>query len=70
MTIQNKRIIASILFVLISVVCAAQTLPGPTPPPPGPPPPPGFPIDGGILFGMVFALFYGVKKHLFPKQNQ
>ncbi len=65
MTIQNKRIIASILFVLISFVCAAQTLP----PPPGPPPPPGFPIDGGVLFGMAFALFYGVKKLLLKRNN-
>ena len=65
MRIQNKRLIASILFVLISFVCAAQT----GPPPPGPPPPPGFPIDGGVLFGMVFALFYGVKKLLFTNKS-
>ena len=57
-----KKTIASILFILISFVCSAQGLPGPTPPPPGPPPPPGFPIDGGILYGIAFALFYGVKK--------
>jgi hypothetical protein len=67
MTIQNKRIIASILFVLISVVCIAQT--GPTPPPPGPPPPKGFPIDGGLLYGMAFALFYGAKKLLVKRNN-
>ncbi|UKM65459.1 hypothetical protein GSB9_02028 [Flavobacteriaceae bacterium GSB9] len=68
MTIQIKRIFASILFVLISIVCAAQV--GPTPPPPGAPPPPvGTPIDGGVLFGVVFALFYGVKKLLFNKNN-
>ena len=65
MTIQNKRIIASILFVLISFVCAAQT----GPPPPGPPPPVGFPIDGGLLYGMAFALFYGVKKLLLKRKN-
>ena len=46
MNIQNKRIIASILFVLISFVCVAQAIP--EPPVPGPPPPPGFPIDGAI----------------------
>ncbi|WP_418604596.1 PID-CTERM protein-sorting domain-containing protein [Hwangdonia sp.] len=61
MTIQNKRIFASILFVLISFVCVAQ---GSEPPPPGPPPPPGTPIDGGLLAGACFALFYGVKKLL------
>lgn len=66
MTIQNKRIIASILFVLISFVCVAQ-IPGP--PPPGPPPPKGFPIDGGLLYGMAFALFYGVKKLLLKRNN-
>jgi hypothetical protein len=55
--IQNKRIFASILFVLISFVCAAQELPPPTPPPPV-----GLPIDGGVILGVCFALFYGVKK--------
>ena len=59
MTIQNKRIFASILFVLISFVCAAQQLP-----PPGPPPPVGTPIDGGLIAGACFALFYGAKKLL------
>ncbi|WP_445957025.1 PID-CTERM protein-sorting domain-containing protein [Yeosuana sp.] len=64
MMIQNKRIFASILLVLISFVCAAQ---GPPPPPPGIPPPPGFPIDGGILMGVCVALFYGAKKLLANK---
>ena len=63
MTIQNKRILASILFVLISFVCAAQTLP-----PPGAPPPVGFPIDGGVLMGVFFALVYGAKKMLKNKK--
>ncbi len=65
MRIQKKRILASILFVLISFVCVAQD-----PPPPGPPPPFGFPIDGGVLFGMAFALFYGVKKLLIKNKDQ
>ena len=60
MNIQNKRIFASILFVLISFVCAGQKLPPPAPPPP----PPGFPIDGGVIIGVFVALFYGVKKIL------
>ncbi|OEK09678.1 hypothetical protein A8C32_13330 [Flavivirga aquatica] len=66
MKIQNKRILASVLFVLISFVCVAQVMP---PPPGPPPPPPGVPIDGGILLGMVFALFYGAKKLLLAKKD-
>ena len=61
MTVQYKRIFASILFVLISFVCLAQ---GGDPPPPQPPPPPGLPIDMGVLFGMVLGVFFGVKKLL------
>ena len=60
MIIQNKRIIASILFVLISVVCVAQA----SPPPPGAPPPFGLPIDGGVIFGLCCGLFYGAVKLL------
>jgi len=62
MNIQNKRIFASILFVLISFVCVAQKVP-----PPPTPPPPGLPIDGGILLGFFVALFYGTKKLLKSK---
>lgn len=65
MMIQNKRILASILFVLISVVCVAQGS-GDMPPPPQPPPPVGLPIDGGVFIGVLVALFYGGKK-LFKK---
>ncbi len=59
MIIQNKKIVASVLFVLISFVCLAQTG---GPPPPAPPPPPGLPIDGGVLGALVLGLLYGVKK--------
>lgn len=61
MRIQNKKIIASILFVLISFVCVAQ---GNNPPPPTPPPPPGLPIDGGVLIALGLGLLYGAKKLL------
>ena len=61
MRIQNKKILASILFVLISFVCVAQ---GSGPPPPSPPPPPGLPIDGGILAVLGLGLVYGIKKLL------
>jgi hypothetical protein len=61
MIIQNKRIFASILFVLISFACTAQSTP---PPPPLAPGPPGLPIDGGVIAGACFAIFYGAKKLL------
>lgn len=60
MKIQSKKIVASILFVLISFVCVAQS----APPPPMPPPPPGLPIDGGLTFLLVLGLFFGVKSIL------
>jgi hypothetical protein len=61
MIIQNKRIFASILFVLISFVCVAQ---GGDPPPPTPPPPPGLSIDGGIFVLILLGILYGIKKVL------
>jgi hypothetical protein len=60
MKIQNKKMVASILFVLISFVCVAQS----APPPPMPPPPPGLPIDGGIFVGLFIGIIIGVKKIL------
>jgi hypothetical protein len=67
MIIQNKRIFASILFVLISFVCTAQGVP--VPPPPGPTPPPGLPIDGGVFLGVCIGLFYGTKKLISKKKT-
>ena len=71
MGIQNKKIIASILFVLISFVCMAQKPSGgtPIPPPPaapndGPSPPVGLPIDGALPILIIGALIYGVKSKL------
>ena len=64
MIIQNKRIFASILFVLISFVCMAQELPPPQGRPGGPPPPPGLPVDGMVLFVLVLGVIYGIKKRL------
>jgi len=60
MRIQNKKIIASILFLIISFVSVAQG--SGTPPPPGPPPPPGadLPIDGAIYILFSVALVLGV----------
>ena len=64
MTIQNKKIFASILFVLISFVCLAQSQPPPLPTAPGETPPPGFPIDGAIPVLMLAGLFYGIRNKL------
>jgi len=60
MKIQNRKYIASILFVLISFVCNAQA--DGVPPPPVPPPPPGLPIDDYLPFLLMIALVYGVVK--------
>ena len=57
MGLQIKKILASILFVLISFVCVAE---GGQPPPPTPPPPPGLPIDDAIAILFVLALIFGV----------
>jgi len=65
MRIQNKQILASILFLLTSFVCAAA----PPPPPSGPPPPPGLPIDGFLIYGVALALIFGVKKILSFNRN-
>lgn len=57
MRLQNKLKLASILFLLVSFVCAAQEIGDP--PPPMPPPPPGLPIDGGLLGLMVLGILLG-----------
>jgi len=63
MRLQNKLKLASILFLLVSFVCAAQGLDNP--PPPMPPPPPGLPIDGQVIFllalGLIFGAYYRIK---------
>lgn len=61
MGLQNKKILASVLFVSISFVSAAQGL---EPPPPMPPPPPGLPIDDYIYVILIIALIYGVVKKI------
>jgi hypothetical protein len=66
MRIQNKKIFASILFVLISLVCVAQ---GGDPPPPMPPPPPGLPIDGFTSLALVVGAYLGIKKTIQNSKN-
>ncbi|MEY8849522.1 hypothetical protein AB9K26_11940 [Psychroserpens sp. XS_ASV72] len=58
MKIQNRKYVASILFVLISFVCNGQV--DGTPPPPAPPPPPGLPIDDFAPYFLVIALISGI----------
>jgi hypothetical protein len=65
MMINNKKIFASILFLLAGVVGVAQTMSGP--PPPAPPPPPGLNIDMGIYILLAIGLLYGIIKALRAK---
>ena len=58
MRLQNKSKLASILFLLVSFVCAAQETGNP--PPPMPPPPPGLPIDGQVIFVLALGLVLGI----------
>lgn len=60
MMINNKKIFASILFLLAGVVGVPQTMSGP--PPPAPPPPPGLNIDMGIYILLAIGLLYGIIK--------
>lgn len=60
MILQNKLKLASILFLIVSFVCAAQETGNP--PPPMPPPPPGLPIDGSVTFMLVAGLIFGAYK--------
>jgi hypothetical protein len=63
MRLQNKMKLASILFLLVSFVCAAQETGNP--PPPMPPPPAGLRIDGNVLFllalGLIFGAYFRIK---------
>jgi hypothetical protein len=69
MRIQNKLKLASILFLLVSFVCAAQETGDP--PPPMPPPPPGLPIDGGLLVLLVFGVLLGAYyRTMFSQSNK
>ncbi len=67
--IPNKKIIASILFVLISFVCTAQLPPSPSGRPPGPPGD-DLPIDSSILILAAAAILYGIYKIYTFKKKQ
>ncbi|PIB33196.1 hypothetical protein BFP78_02745 [Gaetbulibacter sp. 5U11] len=57
---KNKTLIATVLFLMISIVGVAQIV---TPPPPAQQVPPvGLPIDSDIIVLVVVGLLYGVYK--------
>lgn len=66
MTVQNRRIFASVLIVAIVVgvvvLLAPSQIGDPPPPPRSGPAVPGLPIDGGVIIGAIVALLYGGKK--------
>lgn len=68
MIVQNKKIIASILFVLISFVCTAQGSGVPAPAPPTPPPP-GLPVDDALPVLFILALVFGIYKSFKSAKN-
>lgn len=57
---QNKNMLASILFFFVGFISIAQD--GNMPPPPSSPDPPGAPIDGAIIILFLVALTYGIYK--------
>jgi len=57
---KNKNYIFSIFFILVVAVCVAQVPPGVSPPPP--PSAPNLPIDGGLIFLVISAILFGIKK--------
>lgn len=60
MKVYNKKILASILFVIIGTVCLAQVV---NPPPPEiQDTPPGLPIDGLTAVFAVIGAVYGIRK--------
>ena len=55
---KNKNYIFSIFFILVVAVCVAQVPPGVSPPPSAP----NLPIDGGLIFLVISAILFGIKK--------
>jgi hypothetical protein len=56
---KNKKLISSGIFLLLAIYgIAQQNLPRPDPTPPNP----NMPIDGGLVFLIVVAVVFGVRK--------
>ena len=73
MIVFNKKILASVLFILISLVGMATQMDGPPPPvAQGAPIPPGLPIDNGLIILASAAIIYGIYRILkfYKTQNQ
>ena len=64
MIIPNKKILASILLILISFVGLAAQRDVPPPPVAHAPPPVGLPIDNGLIVLLVAAIVFGIYKTL------
>lgn len=58
MSFKNKKIVATMAIVIITLQTYAQIVPPPVPPPP----PPGLPIDGGVILLLIGGIIYGVRK--------
>jgi hypothetical protein len=58
----HKKILASILFVIISAVCIAQVGEPPPPETQDGPLPPGSPIDGFTAVAALIGTIYGIRK--------
>ena len=58
--IMNNRYYFSFLTLFVTTFVFGG--PGGGPPPPTPPPPPGFPLDGGLIYLLIFGLFFAFFK--------
>lgn len=64
---QNKKILSSLVLILISIAATAQSAVGGGEGPPTPgggPGPPGAPIDDGLLILCIIGVIYGIYRIL------
>ena len=54
---KNKKYVFTAVLFFTALVCFGSD----TPPPP-PPPPNSLPIDGGLIFLLLTAVLFGIKK--------
>lgn len=58
----NKRILKSVLFIIVFFAIVTVYAQNPPSPNRTPPPPPGVPIDGGVLALLSVAVGYAINK--------